>query len=131
MKYAVIKTGGKQYRVWEGQTLEVEKLNTEPKKSFEFGEVFLVVDGDSVLVGQPHVPNAKVTAEVLAQVKGPKIRVAKFKAKVRYRLVRGHRQSLTRVKIEKIVVGEEKLKSAKKAIKRAPRKTAKTSAKKS
>lgn len=123
MKYAVIKTGGRQYRVSEGEVLEVEKLVVEPKKSVDFSEVLLLVNDDTVLVGQPLVPNARVTAEVLEQFKGPKIRVAKFKAKTNYRRVRGHRQELTRIKITKIITGEKE--SAEKSVKpiRKPRQT--------
>lgn len=102
MKYAVLKTGGKQYRVSEGQVLEVEKLNKKPKERVDFSEVLLLVNEGDRQIGKPQVEGVKVEAEVLEQIKGPKIRVAKFKAKVRYRRVRGHRQSLTRVKIEKI-----------------------------
>lgn len=125
MKYAVIKTGGKQYRVSEGEVLEVEKLVVEPKKSVDFNEVLLLVSEDAVLVGQPLVSNAKVIAEVLEQFKGPKIRVAKFKAKANYRRVRGHRQQLTRVKITKIVTGEKEEKTEEKVVKpvRKPRQT--------
>lgn len=123
MKYAVIKTGGRQYRVSEGEVLEVEKLVVEPKKSVDFSEVLLLVNDDTVLVGQPLAPNARVTAEVLEQFKGPKIRVAKFKAKTNYRRVRGHRQELTRIKITKIITGEKE--SAEKSVKpiRKPRQT--------
>lgn len=103
MKYAVIKTGGKQYKVSEGKILEVEKLAAQPKEKVEFGEVLLLVDGDAVHIGQPLLPKTKVIGEILEQIKGPKIRVAKFKAKAHYRRVCGHRQYLTRVKIEKIV----------------------------
>lgn len=102
MKYAVIKSGGKQYKVSEGDVVEVERLVGEPKKKVDFNEVLLVVNNDSVFIGKPLVPNAKVTAEVLEQIKGPKIRVVKFKSKVRYRRAQGHRQKLTRVRIEKI-----------------------------
>lgn len=103
MKYAVLKTGGKQYRVSEGQILEIEKIDKKPKEKVEFEEVFLVVDGETKKIGQSKVEGAKVEAEVLEQIKGDKITVAKFKAKVRYHKKQGHRQKLTRVKIDKIV----------------------------
>lgn len=125
MKYAVIKTGGKQYRVAEGTILKLDKLEAEPKSRIEFQDVLLVVDNGQVLIGQPLVPKAKVTAEVLEQVLGEKIRVAKFRAKTRYRRVRGFRPRLTRVKIEKILtVAEEKTKT-KGITKTASRKTSK------
>lgn len=84
--------------------MAVERLVGEPKKSVDFNEVFLVVSDDAVFIGKPLLSNVKVTAEVLEQIKGPKIRVAKFKAKARYRRVRGHRQKLTRVKIKEIIL---------------------------
>lgn len=129
MKYAVLKTGGKQYRVSEGQLLEVEKLDKKPKEKIDFTEVLLLVDDGDRQIGKPQVNGAKVEAEVLEQIKGPKIRVAKFKAKVRYRRVRGHRQSLTRVKIEKIVNGTKSSPkenvSKKEKAKAVPKKTVK------
>ena len=104
MKYAVIQTGGKQYQVTEGQTLSLEKLNGKPKDKLEFDQVLLVVDDTKVHLGQPVVKGALVTAEILEQKKAKKIRVAKFKAKSRYRRVKGHRQQLTEVKIVKIAI---------------------------
>jgi large subunit ribosomal protein L21 len=101
MKYAVIQTGGKQYKVAEGETVTVEKLATEPGNQFVFDQVLLLVNG-STHVGQPYVAGATVSAKVLDHVKGEKIRVAKFKAKARYRRVTGHRQQLTKLLIEKI-----------------------------
>ncbi len=102
MKYAVIKTGGKQYRVSEGDELFIEKIEIEEGKSFAFDQVLLLVDEKKVEVGQPLVKGAKVKVKILAQVRGEKIRVAKFRAKSRYRKVKGHRQRLTKIKIEKI-----------------------------
>lgn len=101
-KYAVIKTGGKQYRVAEGDVLAVEKLSEEKGESFTFDQVLLVVDGKKVSLGQPLIDQGKVEGEVLEHFRGPKIKVAKFKAKSRYRRVQGHRQELTRVRIKKI-----------------------------
>ncbi len=103
MKYAVIRTGGKQYRVAEGDEIEVDKLEAEKGKPFTFDEVLLFVDGDKVKVGQPLVKGVKVKAKVVDQLKGKKIRVATYKAKARYRRVKGFRSRLTKVKIEKIV----------------------------
>lgn len=101
---AVIKTGGKQYKVTENDVLKVEKLDVEAGKTFTFDEVLLVAseDGKSVNVGTPVVKGAKVTAEVLEQGKADKVRVIKFKNKVRYKRIRGHRQPYTKVKITKI-----------------------------
>jgi len=103
MKYAVIRTGGKQYRVAEGDEIEVDKLESEKGKVVTFDEVLLFVDGDKVKVGQPLVKGVKVKAKVVDQLKGKKIRVATYKAKARYRRVKGFRSRLTKVKIEKIV----------------------------
>lgn len=103
-KYAVIRTGGKQYVVVEGKELEVEKMEGEQGTKVEFEEVLLVSDGEKTLIGQPVVKNAKVTAEIKGQVKGKKIRVFKFRAKSRYRRTQGHRQLKTAVKINKIIV---------------------------
>ena len=100
--YAVIKTGGKQYRVSEGDAVIVEKLDAEEGSSVEIGQV-LAVMGDGVSkIGRPFVEGAKVTAKVEAQGKGPKIRVFKYKAKSNYRRRQGHRQPFTKLVIEKI-----------------------------
>ena len=107
MKYAVIKTGGKQYKVTEGQTIEVEKLKTSSNKTsgknpnVEFDKVLLVVDGDSLKIGQPFV-DIKVRAKALGEVRGEKINVFKYKAKTGYQRKLGHRQSFTKVLIEKV-----------------------------
>ncbi len=108
MKYAVIQTGGKQYQVSEGDTLEVEKLEGKAKAKLTFDKVLLVVDDKKISLGQPLVKGAKVTAEILEQKKGDKIRVAKFKAKSRYRRIQGHRQLLTKLKILKITLSTKK-----------------------
>ncbi len=100
--YAVIATGGKQYRVEQGETLRVEKLAVEAGKKLEFGEVLLVSDGSSVKVGAPHVAGAKVTAEVLGEVKGPKLIIYKFRRRKGYRRKTGHRQPYTQLKITSI-----------------------------
>ena len=97
--YAVIATGGKQYRVEQGETIEVEKLGVEPGASIEFGEVLLVADGEQVTVGAPHVSGAKVTAEVVDEKKGPKLIIYKYRRRKGYRRKTGHRQTYTRLKI--------------------------------
>ena len=101
MKYAVIKTGGKQYKVTEGTVLEVEKLESDGK-TFVFEEVLLVVDADKVEIGTPTVAGMKVYADVVAEVKGDKIEVFKYKSKSRYLKHTGHRQKYTQVKINSI-----------------------------
>jgi large subunit ribosomal protein L21 len=97
---AVIKTGGKQYVVTPGQKLKVEKLEGEAGKAIKFEEVLLVEkDDQTVEVGQPTVKEAKVSAKIVAQTKGPKVIAYKYKAKKRYHLKKGHRQQLTEVEI--------------------------------
>lgn len=102
MKYAILKIAGKQYKVSEGEIFEVDKLEGEKGEKLTFEEVLLLNDGKDVKVGQPYIQGAKVTAEILEQLKGEKIRVAKFKAKSRYRRVIGFRPQLTKIKIIKI-----------------------------
>jgi large subunit ribosomal protein L21 len=97
MKYAIIKTGGKQYKVKVGDVLSVELLGDT--KTFIFEEVLLVVDGDEVKVGMPVVEGVKVFADVMGEVKAEKIEVFKYKSKSRYRKHTGHRQHLSQVKI--------------------------------
>lgn len=104
MKYAVIRTGGKQYRVSEGDKLKIEKLEIEPGKSFDFGEVLLTVNEDNVSVGKPTL-TTKVKATVVEQIRGDKISVFKYKAKTGYHKKTGHRQKLTLVQIDKIENG--------------------------
>lgn len=101
--FAIIKTGGKQYVVHEGQELKVEKLEAEEGKSVEF-DALLVADekASDVKVGTPTVDKAKVTAKVLETAKDKKVSVVKYKPKSRYRRNVGHRQVLTKIKIEKI-----------------------------
>lgn len=100
---AVVKTGGKQYKIREGQELVIEKVEQEPGTSLEL-DVLLVgnEDGTDLKVGTPTVSGAKVTAQVLEQGKLPKVSVIKFKPKVRFKRNVGHRQPFTKVKIEKI-----------------------------
>lgn len=102
--FAVIKTGGKQYLVKEGDVLSVEKLPQKVGEKIIFDQVFLIGDekNKEVKIGQPIVKDAKVEAEILEQGKRPKIKVIKFKRKVRYHRKKGHRQFQTKVKIIKI-----------------------------
>ena len=100
--YAIIKTGGKQYKVAEGDVITVEKLAADEGSEVVFDEVLTVVNDGDVKVGTPVVEGAKVTAKVEAQGKGKKIRIFKYKAKSNYRKRQGHRQPFTKVTIEKI-----------------------------
>lgn len=99
--FAVIKTGGKQYRVQEGDVIYVEKLNAEIDSSVKF-DVLLMGEGDDVTVGTPVVEGASVEGRVLAQDKAKKIVVFKYKSKKTYRKTNGHRQPFTKVEIKKI-----------------------------
>lgn len=107
MEYAVISTGGKQYKVKNGDILEVENLKTD-KKSFIFDSVLLVVSDNGVNIGKPNVAGATVSAKIIGNVKGAKIRVSKFLAKSKYRRTTGHRQNLTRIQIEGINLANKK-----------------------
>ncbi|MBE6098371.1 50S ribosomal protein L21 [Schwartzia succinivorans] len=100
--YAIIKTGGKQYKVAEGEVIYVEKLDAEAGDAVTFDEVLAVVADGDVKVGKPVVAGAKVTGKVEAQGKEKKILVFKYKAKSNYRRRQGHRQPYTKVVIEKI-----------------------------
>ena len=99
--YAIIATGGKQYKVAEGDVIRVENLGVEAGAEVVFDQVLLVA-GDELQVGQPTVAGAKVTAKVLEQGKGAKIRIFKYKAKSNYRRRQGHRQPFTKVEVTKI-----------------------------
>lgn len=101
--FAVIKTGGKQYRVQAGDVLEVEKLKVEPSLKVIFDQVLLIGDEGSTLIGTPFVEKAAVRAEVVETLKDDKVIVFKKKRRKQYRRTRGHRQQLTRVRIEEII----------------------------
>lgn len=103
--YAVIATGGKQYRVSEGAVLRIEKLEAEEGASIEFDQVLLVGDGDTVSVGKPYLDGGKVQATVMSQGKGRKVEIIKFRRRKNYRRTQGHRQHFTQVKITGIVAG--------------------------
>ena len=100
--YAVIKTGGKQYRVTEGQTLKVEKLEAGEGAAVEFDQVLMIADGDRIEVGAPYLNGARVAATVKSQGRGPKIRIIKFRRRKHYFKTQGHRQSYTELQISAI-----------------------------
>ncbi len=103
--YAVIQTGGKQYRVAEGETLRVEKLPSSPGDKLSFSPLLFADDGGNVQVGKPEVAGIKVEAEVLGDGKGEKIVIFKYKRRKSYRRKTGHRQPYTALKIVSIKVG--------------------------
>ena len=100
--YAVIKTGGKQYRVTPGESIDIETLNGEVGAEVEFGRVLAVVDGDSVRTG-PDTENSRVKGTIVAHGRGAKTLVFKFKRKKQYKRTIGHRQNYTRVAVNEIV----------------------------
>lgn len=114
--YAVIETGGKQYRVEVGTELEVELLDADQGDSVTLDRVLLVADGDTASIGQPLVANAKVAAEVVRQMRGEKVISFKYRPKARRRVKKGHRQELTLLRVSDIVLdGKSAAASAKKA----------------
>ena len=100
--YAIIKTGGKQYKVEEGQIIKIEKLPVEEEENVEFDKVMAVSKDDEVEFGHPYLEDANVTGKVIEQGKNKKITIYKFKPKRRYRKKMGHRQPYTKVLIESI-----------------------------
>lgn len=104
MKYAIVESGGKQYRAVEGATIEVDRLNAEVGQQLDLASVLLFVDGDQVTVGAPVVEGAKVNATVVAHTKGPKIDVFHYGQKKRIRNKTGHRQQYTRLQVNSIEV---------------------------
>ena len=103
--YAVIKTGGKQYRVSEGDTFRVEKLSTEAGENIEFDEVLALGEGENLTIGTPFVSGGKVTAMVNSHGRGDKIKIVKFKRRKNYLRQNGHRQDFTELTITKIAAG--------------------------
>lgn len=102
--FAIIKTGGKQYKVEEGQILNVEALDFEPQEKVEIRDILLVNTGDTLLVGKPVLESARVEATVIEHAKGDKVIVFKKKRKKQYRRFKGHRQCYTALQIDKISV---------------------------
>ncbi len=97
--YAVIRSGGKQYRVIEGQTLKLEKLPAETGAAVEFDHVLMIVDGDTIRVGKPNLADVKVSATVISHGRHKKIHIVKFRRRKHHRKQMGHRQYYTEVKI--------------------------------
>lgn len=103
--HAIIETGGKQYRVTEGETIFIEKLEAEAGDTVTFDTVLAVIDGESSAIGAPQVAGATVEAKLVKNGKGKKIRVFKYTPKQGYRKRQGHRQPYTKVEITKIIAG--------------------------
>ena len=126
MKYAIVESGGKQYKAVEGGTIEVDRLAIELGKKVDLKDVLLVVDGKEISIGTPKVSGAKVTTSVVEQFKAPKIIVFKYKSRQRYRVKQGHRQRYTRLLVENIQTAAKKAAAAKAEAK--PKTKAKTKA---
>ncbi len=103
--YAVIQTGGKQYRVAEGSTLKIEKLAADEGASVELDKVLMVADGDSVTVGTPYVEGGKVVATVKAHGRGKKVNIIKFRRRKHHMTRQGHRQAYTEIEVTGISAG--------------------------
>ena len=97
--YAVIETGGKQYRVTEGQSIKVEKLDGEAGSSIDLDKVLMVADGENIKVGAPYVNGGKVTATIKSHGRGKKIHIIKFRRRKHYQKEQGHRQHYTELQI--------------------------------
>lgn len=104
MKYAIVESGGKQYRAVEGSTIEVDLLEAEVGQNIELGLVLLLVDGEQISVGAPAVNGARVNSTVVEHFKGPKIVIFRYRPKKRIRVKTGHRQHYTRLQINSIEV---------------------------
>lgn len=118
MEYAVIKTGGKQYRVSVGSIIEIDRLNIQKDKEVILDSVLLWVCDGQVKIGRPNLSDVKIKTRVIDNIKGDKIRVAKFKAKARYRRMMGFRPHITRLEIKSIgIVGKTTIKVNKKVSK--------------
>jgi large subunit ribosomal protein L21 len=113
MTYAIIRTGGGQFRVAEGDTIDVDILDVETGKTATFGDVLMFADGKNVTHGDPLISGAKVTGEVVEQRKDKKVVAFKYKRRKGYHRTVGHRRKLTRVKIKSINVGAKKTPSKK------------------
>jgi large subunit ribosomal protein L21 len=105
--YAIVETGGRQYRAEVGQTIQTERLPYEVGETIDLDKVLLVADKESSIIGTPIIPNASVRATIVDQFKGKKIRVLKYKSGNRYRVRQGHRQFYTRLRIDEIITGPD------------------------
>ena len=105
--YAVIVTGGRQYRVMQGEVLRIEKLDVEPESQVTFDQVLLVGEGETVTVGTPRVDGASVTAKVRAHGRADKVRIVKFRRRKHFRKQMGHRQHYTEIEITGIAGGNQ------------------------
>jgi len=126
--YAVIASGGKQYRVEEGQVLNLETLDADVGKPVDFDKILMIVDGDKVNVGKPYIEGAKVAAEILEHGRGKKIKILKFKRRKHHMKRQGHRQSFTQVKITSIGGAKKAAPKAAEPKKAEPKKASKTEA---
>src|SRR3989338_10219078 len=113
MEYAIVKTGGKQYKVSAGSIIEIDRLNSQKDKEVILDNVLLWVCDGQVKIGKPNLSNVKIKTRVIDNIKGDKIRVAKFKAKARYRRMMGFRPHLTRLEIKKIETSSSNAKNIK------------------
>ena len=126
--YAVVKTGGKQYRVAKDDKILVERLDGEAGSAVQLENVMMLVDGDKVTVGTPQIAGASVAAEVVEQTRGPKIIIFRRKRRKNHRRTQGHRQDLTLLKITDILADGKKPAAKKAAAKKADAKPAATKA---
>ena len=102
---AIVRADGRQLRLGEGQEFEISRVAGEPGDTVVFDDVLMVLDGDAVAVGTPNIAGASVTAKITAHGRGPKLRFMKYKNKVRYRRILGHRQDMSRLVVESISKG--------------------------
>lgn len=130
MKYAIVESGGKQYKAVEGGTIDVDRLKLEAGKQINLENVLLVSNGDTAIVGTPMVKGAKIKATVVEEFKGPKVIIFKYHPRKRYRVKRGHRQWYTRLQIETISGLPASEKKTEAAEKEAEKPKAKAAAKK-
>ena len=101
--YAIIRTGGRQFRAEVGKTIDVERLPHEIDDSFEINDILLIGDDDKTVIGQPVIDGASVKVTVVDQFRGPKVIVYKYRQRTNYRRKRGHRQYITRLRVDEIV----------------------------
>ena len=123
--YALVKTGGKQYRVSKDDTILVERLPAQEGEQIILSDIVMLGDGDKVTIGTPNVDGAGVSATVIRQTRGPKIIIFRRKRRKNHRRTQGHRQDLTLLKINAIAEDAKSLKAAKPAVKVAPKKVTK------